>query len=83
MFLLTSVVAGTVDCGVILFLVPPRILFLTRKRRAHFCHPTGVLAAFAGVHSAPVQPRTSEEGRKEECVHNNKQKRSTTQTKVI
>lgn len=57
--MLTSVVAGTVDYGVILFLVPPWVLFLTGERRAHFCHLTSVLAAPARVHSAPVQPGTS------------------------
>lgn len=57
--LLTSVVAGTVDYGVILLMVPSWILFFTRKRRARFCHLTGVLTAPARVHSAPVQTRTS------------------------
>lgn len=51
---LTSVMAGTVYCGVILLLVPLRVLLFTRKRRAHFCHLTGVPTESARVHGAPV-----------------------------
>lgn len=54
--LLTSVVVRTVDYGVVLFILPLQILFLTRERSAHLCHLAGVLTAPAWVHGAPVQP---------------------------
>lgn len=57
--LLTSVVSGTVDDGVILLLVPPWILLLTGEGCAYFRHLAGVPAAPARVHGAPVQPGTS------------------------
>lgn len=54
--LLTSVVVRTVDYGVVLFILPLQILFLTRERSAYLCHLAGVLTAPAWVHGAPVQP---------------------------
>lgn len=53
-FLLTSVMTGTVYCGVILLFVPQWVLFLTRKWCAHFCHLTGVSTESSRVHRAPV-----------------------------
>lgn len=52
--LLTSVMARTVYCGVILLVVPLWVLLFTRKRCAHFCYLTSVPTESARVHGAPV-----------------------------
>lgn len=53
------------DDGVVLLFVPLWVLLLAGERRAHLCHLTGVLAAPARVHGAPVQARTSGDRRRE------------------
>ena len=56
--MLTELVTGAVDDGLVLILVPPGVVLLPWERGAHLRHPARVLAAPARVHGAPVQPGT-------------------------
>ena len=57
--MLTKLVTGAVDDGLVLILVPPGVVLLPWERGAYLRDPACVLAAPARVHGAPVQPGAS------------------------